>query len=458
MPDNRQNVILHHLDLWTDSVHVSRRALLSNRVQSGRVLLLSKAHAHQTLNLRTLVKDARHLLDLYVWELVAHGLGQAVRRHPQPVEMLGVEPMVLPCASQALALRASDGPGDVMNAMSRFIDDEVAVHVIAEVDLACANSDSDHARFSDLNCCHIDDVARMADAGALEVWQDEFGDLLVRKAEGGTRYVNVQSAGLPMQIIRVDRCSPNSKLDVVLGLLRLGWTAGAARANYQPGGRTLFVCSWLRPTSYFNCLLNSAELFSKGVPSIPHKAISIHYQCMLRLQGRALAEFLAKFASDEAGDAVCRKLLKGPDVLLAVCDRGDVAEAADCDDDPEELESQPGVLREGLMPAILGGSETDWKRTIVHVSGWDAHKVLFDHSSHASGRQRGYIECKQRGHKHCLRYTVCDAHASRERCVAWLFAWAVDDAERRSRLEHIGHDPDEAQVLTIMRSMRLEAF
>ena len=106
--------------------------------------------------------------------------------------------------------------------------------------------------------------------------------------DDGTKYVNIQNVGKPLQVIKHDSFSPTSKLDLVLALLRHGWVALASPEPFKPDAPKHFTSSRTRPTSYFYCLVTHAALFANGVGCIPHDVKDLYYQCLLGLRGSAL--------------------------------------------------------------------------------------------------------------------------------------------------------------------------
>ena len=328
--------MLHHVDLWTDTVHVARRALMSHDVPSGRVLLLSESSSQEVLHLRVFMNELGGLPDLYMWELIRHGIGQAVRQHPQPVleDSEGVLPMLLPQASSTLAVRVDHGAAN--RELVKHTVDLVAVNVMAEIDRAAEANGTPHVSFSQLSHCHMDQIIALAQDGALRFWENDFGEIIISKNADGTRYVNTQNVGKPLQVIKHDSFSPTSKLDLVLALLRHGWVALASPEPFKPDAPKHFTSSRTRPTSYFYCLVTHAALFANGVGCIPHDARDLYYQCLLGLRGSALREFLERHSTGNADDHWSRQHLKDHGEEAMIVDAGDPVEAVLVNPEPEE--------------------------------------------------------------------------------------------------------------------------
>lgn len=45
----------------------------------------------------------------------------------------------------------------------------------------------------------------------------------------------------------------------------------------------------------------------------------------------------------------------------------------------------------GLVPPVV--QSKDWSRCIASLPGGEEAKIYFDHSSHLTGRQRGWVDC-----------------------------------------------------------------
>ena len=299
----------------------------------------------------------------------------------------------------------------------------------------------------------------MAENGALRIDHDEFGEMTVAKRVDGIRHINIQNVGNPTQVIRLDHCGGESKLDLVLHLLRQGWTdtVPEATTGYFIDSPQEFNCSAMRPTSYFKCLAVAAGLFEKGVENVPHKWNDLHYQCLLRLHGDALKMFLDKMALGEFEDKWARQHLKtsGDPLVIADVAEPDEQEPDDGDDDSRW---NPNLHLQPLLPALLDREE-EWVRAKVTVAGWPTHKVIFGHCTSGAGRQRGYINCRAEGHNNCFHWELCDDHSSREAFIAFQMAWAIGRVPPcETREEHLGWKPDATHVAEIMAAMTLESF
>lgn len=126
--------------------------------------------------------------------------------------------------------------------------------------------------------------------------ENELGQATLCRRKENRRFVNVRTVGTASQMIQNGNASCTSKLDLVVALFQRQWVPGQPGVAFTNAGERLFVCSHIRPTSYFACLIRCAELFEKGIVEIPHRAQDLAYQAMVRLSGEALAKFLRRLA------------------------------------------------------------------------------------------------------------------------------------------------------------------
>jgi hypothetical protein len=362
----------------------------------------------------------------------------------------GVAPLVVQLASSALVPASSSS--SIAHAVSVLVDDVVALRVLGQL-CALQQTPSDFVSFSRLEACHLDEIRAMERQGALTVRGDDFGELEIAPVDSGIRAVSVQKVGLPSQVFWRDEFAVASKLDLVLALLRKGWVAEAPAVPYAAGGDRKFLPNRVRPTSYFHCLLMARELFRKGVPDISHDLTDIHYQCMLRLHGDALLEFLRRLRDGipdfaEWARASLRDGVGADEGYPVVEDGGDGGASDEGGDDIV-------VAPPAIVPAILD-AEHSWRRAKVQI-GDNTYKVYVDNYSHQTGRRRVYIDCGQPEHHHCLRYFFCDEFGDREQCFAHVVAWARLDGFV-ARDDHIHSNPSSAAVGLIREAMVLEAF
>ena len=322
-PESRRNLVLHHVDRWPDAVEVEIRQFLSQT--SDTVRLLSAAGNQKTMHLRVFVNNfTQYVQELYAWKPVAVGYGMAVaRREPaESQQAFGWAPMLLPNAGGGeLCVTSASGASASSSIVAPLPDDRVALDVLMQLQVA-PQGEPGMCRFRDLQGVHHDQIELMARYGALTLQHDEFGELLVAAQENGWRHVSVQTVNKPAQVMFLDICRSPTKLNMAVMLIRHGWVAGSPEEGFKRGDPKVFIADKLKPTSYFNCLTRAEELFAKGVKVVEHNWKDVHYQCLLRLEGNALKEFLRKM---ELGpeDGWCRRMLQEKATDLPLRDTGD---------------------------------------------------------------------------------------------------------------------------------------
>ena len=153
----------------------------------------------------------------------------------------------------------------------------------------------------------------------------------------------------------------------------------------------------------------------------------MHYQCILRLTGNALAHFLQHIQTVD--DGWCRKALKQlkPE---------ETAEAPPIEGDPlDEIEQEAPELPP-LLPAVLDRSVLEWHRVQVHVDG-KTFRVVFSHLNSAQDQQRAYCNCLNPAHGDCVRWRMCSQFRDRSACAAYMAAWALEGEDTDSRETHM---------------------
>ena len=151
--------------------------------------------------------------------------------------------------------------------------------------------------------------------------------------------------------------------------LRNKWTPTArAPTPFKPKRKTCFFNELRKPASYYLCFVSRKVLLSADVPSIPHDWKDIQYQCLLRLRGVQLQEFLSKQADRLDTDEWCRRQLKNADpdsfsVALSVDAEVDHGSGVDM--------ALPEPLRPQIVPSILD-VEPEWKRFLRSAQPTDS--------------------------------------------------------------------------------------
>ena len=263
----------------------------------------------------------------------------------------------------------------------------------------------------------------LARAGAVEVSRDEFGELSFALRPGSTSVAIslvdtlhdcCAAAALPCE---VEKWRVASRLDLVVELLRAGWSFGPVTEENDPRSLDtplILAPEWIMGAkARLSALLRQVAIFCKGL-SVIHQRMPEHYfVCLMDLENLAPIEAL--------GDSVLTmvdrdfvRLLRGneaaPHAPLALA-AGDEALPLEDDD--------PGVVA-ALVPAVVRPTFARMPVTMELADGRTA-RVHFDRGSHSSGRARALTECRRHGRCRCDRFL--DDFASPAQCVAWLFAW-----------------------------------
>ena len=184
-------------------------------------------------------------------------------------------------------------------------------------------------------------------------------------------------------------------------------------------------------------------MFQKGVPSIPHDYKDPQYLCLLRLHGLGLQEFHTKMAQGYEADW-CRKQLrdKGDKTVKALPDVPD-----DVSGEHSDHDIAPVLVPRAPLLALQDGEFGEmWARAKVSVPGSAEHRVVMDHGTQASGRQRAYIVCRHSPHGHCVHWRECHLYATRKEFMAYMLAWALSAEPHADRQEHMASEPDETMV------------
>ena len=196
------------------------------------------------------------------------------------------------------------------------------------------------------------------------------------------------------------------------------------------------------------------------VPVIFHEMPDSYYQLLMR-------------ATSERTVLALNDLLdKAPDVA-ALSDKQfkELMPASDGDDLSEEEGSDSDTLQRIVaavpMPAgperrdiermhrtamsVMKGNPASYvdirSRYSIDLEGRQIH-ALFDNATHASGRQRGFIGCPNKGHHACFKYTQVHHHENHQAAAAWLVAWSEHARTQPAdwpKADHLKYRPPEAE-------------
>ena len=175
----------------------------------------------------------------------------------------------------------------------------------------------------------------------------------------------------------------------------------------------VFAAGVRHPAFYFAALLSNDEILHK-VRSFEHGMTDCYYRCLLQMgverllavlasgSGRSDAWYREQLCLDESGGDIGDSRDEAPTAL----DSGDQdALAIIADAAPEEAER-------------LG-----WTRKCVSVPPHPlVVRVYFDHYSHQSKRQRGWVLCPR--HDSCIRYGFREGDV--QSFAAEIYQWMLD--------------------------------
>ena len=201
-----------------------------------------------------------------------------------------------------------------------------------------------------------------------------------------------------------------------------------------------FLQDMSRPFSFFKALLEADVLLNRGVTDIRHRMGDVYYLCLLRLRAHDLAKFLAKLQDGGFDKDWCWDRLK----KAGVNDDGIPPENED-GDPVFDADHETGLVR--LFPMLLDHT-VEWKRCIAISHGETDKvcvKVIFDHLSSGSGKQRCYANCCG-DHPRCFLWKQADSFNSRDEAALFFYTWATNCHNHATRTEHMAWQPDQSLV------------
>ena len=398
------------------------------------------------LHLRVLVHRLTEVLsNLFRWKVDKMSCEMGARAQPID-DMFQNESILVPIAAEfgempAPNPQAAASLGDLAIVPHVPNYDVLSHKCLQAVQEQMTRADNAWVPLLNLENVHAETVGALVTAGNLELHEDEFGDTLVRIVESGLMHVLTRTIGTPEQVTMIDETDFGSKLDLMLGLKRYGWTqTDEIPEPYTLDGDSIFLGRFSRPLSYFLCLSQVGDLIEKGVPKVCHDQNDIYYQCLLRMKGDHLIAFL-QHVEQGIDEKWCRMQLKAlpPEPGIEICpiEQGDIG--------PDEDGDDPNFLVGPLLPLVLDHS-LEWKRCIaIHDDGRRV-KLYVDHLTGGTVRQRSYSNCIGGCHHNCFLWQMCDHYASRNELALFMFAWASDFAPYANRLEHMAARPTQAQI------------
>jgi hypothetical protein len=292
----------------------------------------------------------------------------------------------------------------------------------------------------------LDDVDLLRRHGIVVVGEDEFHSMTVAVRASQIDLQWRLFCTQPQNILALPASDGSHKLDLMLQLVREGWTA-KFEAVMDPlefdGPQEFSVMMLGRAISYFSAILQHDAVFKKGCTCIQHGRPQTYYDCLLAFD--RLDEFHDDPARLTWGYREFAILLKGGAVESVQLIEGLALADIDHDmlDDGVIVEHGGDLLMADLPPVpiadvvgpVLAGFDLidDAVRPVTVQVGDTSFTIRFDYWSHASHIQRGYTQCAV--HRACFRYSQTTQFADRPSLVAYLAAWAEMGPDL-NRLDH----------------------
>ena len=204
-----------------------------------------------------------------------------------------------------------------------------------------------------------------------------------------------------------------------------------------------------KPCSYFVCLAVESDIFEKGVPHIKHTEKDGYYQCLRRLRGPPLQEFLHQ----QMGNAAwCKKALKDFGKVIQVINVP-VEDETDMEDEPGLQE--PPLPAIGLPPPPLQDLAPEWTRCCISGAAGKV-KVYFDHRTSNRAEQRTYANCLG-GNANCFQWRMARDFGTRDQVARCFYCWASSHAVCTDRESHMALRPT-AQDLAMIGEVSVGEF
>ena len=204
---------------------------------------------------------------------------------------------------------------------------------------------------------------------------------------------------------------------------------------------------------YFACLVVRESILEKGARQILHNMPASYYKALLCLRKLDLVQAL----EDEGRLTVakCNELLKDKSVEKLSIDLDDEAPAPAA---ILAIEDAPSF--EQQLPLMIGARDAERALlqpfTLPPIAGAPRQEAVvnFDNCSHASGIMRGYSRCVW--HDRCSKWQQLNVSGSRERLIAYLYAWQIAGGENGMSQEmHVSQffAPQDTEVDACMRRL-----
>ena len=321
----------------------------------------------------------------------------------------------------------------------------------------------------DMDGVHVETLRDMERTGVVQLSSSEFGDLQVALQVSAVKWCHQLLVRDPELLSHLPRCcSPfkMSKLELMMSLRLEGWKHADEFPEAWSTEKALQLQEeTTRPAAYFAALLDRGRLLQRGVDRIMHGMPAAYYECLSRLPLGKLTAFLASAhgeGAQEASHAWCQQQLRLSEEPAAETDLVQAVRALE-DGAPYDHHEKHDVLQvhdpaEGGF-LVAHNADPGWRRSLVDAgAGTVAVKVYFDHHTHSSGVQRGWVTCTHPGHASCIKYEVVTAAPTRELFCLRMYACFVLAASTADKASHLLARPTEQALQQLQPKFRMRDF
>ena len=305
---------------------------------------------------------------------------------------------------------------------------------------------------------HMDTIFSLIDVGAIHISNNEFSEMELRVDPKFLAWDFKQGLSRPLSLMCVTTSAPpakQTKLGLMICLHQNGWEKSDVVTGLAPitaASPRQFHCSWMRPLSYFQALASAQLLFDKGVLTILQDSTDHYYKGLVGLKGAELTKFIEAIADNLHNDSFIKGILKNAGV------ESEAEEEARPEGLPHPGEAALLAIPDDAMPTVNvipeQAIDDSWTRCIARLGPLSPPlKIYFDHCTHASGVQRGFIECRHHGCTHWLQI-----FGDKRTFVAHLYLWERGGEDIDTRLLHQRYVPDSATVESMRDILTMEPF
>lgn len=422
-----------------------------------RAILFRAADSAKSLDVRGLVASMRASL-AQVCMLRYLGRRGAWRPKALPLASSHIDSYMLP-------MDVSSGVGAPQTS-ARAAPDSLALMADARdlrtLDMLCglipSGDSTSSAVLMNLETIEFASVDSLVNRGALVVDANEFGELRARVNWGSLERCVLHSVGDLVPVCRIRLANPMFQTPKYEWLLRLeeeGFLPDAGVTGALALNSELVYCSDLRrPASYFAALVNRHPIFAKGVQSIQHHMPDGYYKALLVVPSAKLASLIKRLVDKDNRwflDAI-------KDCGQSVADFAEIEQPGGGGEADEAallaLEDDLGEVALDIVPPQAQPS--GWTRVLADMGeGTPVVRIYFDHFTHSSGLQRGWVNCGVHG---CICYRTCvgDKVSFCTRMYLWL--QAGDSSQCPTKPSHLRYEVSETDIQNAKAQIRLVDF